>query len=342
MKKVWIGVGCATLCFIACKSTKQTLEFAVPEADQRIVKGESFQLKLKFGSVTMDSVAYYVDNKRVGAKTDTTAVSVDSKNLTFGTQQVAALVYHAGKVDSANSTIYIVPDAAKSYGFEVVNKFPHDTAAFTQGLQYADGILYESCGRYGYSNIRKVDLTSGKVIKQVDLDSADFAEGLTLAGNKLFLLTWQQLEGYIYDKNSFTREGVFKYKNSKEGWGVTYDGTRLIKSDGSAKLYFLDAKSGEELDSIHVYDENGPVDSLNELEYIDGLVYANVYQKEIIVMIDPKTGAVVGKINLIGLYEHTAAYDNELNGIAYDHSKKRLFVTGKLWNALYEIKLVAQ
>ncbi|MDM1293825.1 glutaminyl-peptide cyclotransferase [Sphingobacterium sp. N143] len=340
MKKITYFIAIAALAFTSCKSKKAALEFAMPETNQTVLKGSQLQLKLKFESVTMDSVAYFVDDKHVGSSTDTVAITVETNNMAYGSRNISALVYSGGKSDSVSSTFYVVPASAKNYGFEIVNKFPHDTAAFTQGLQFADGILYESNGRYGESNLRKVDLKTGKVLKEIKFDEKTFAEGMTLVDNKLFMLTWEQGEGYVFDKNTFTKESAFKYGNSKEGWGLTYDGKHLIKSDGSNKLFFLDKTTGKELHVIGVYDENGPVDSLNELEYIDGKVYANVYQKDVIAIINPETGAVEERINLVGIYEHTAAYDNELNGIAYDHAGKRLFVTGKLWNTLYEIKAV--
>lgn len=340
MKKITYFIAIAALAFTSCKSKKSALEFATPEANQAVLKGNQLQVKLKFGSMTMDSVAYYVDDKHVGSSTDTVAITIETKDMAYGTRNIAALVYNGGKSDSVSSTFYVVPAAAKNYGFEVVNKYPHDTTAFTQGLQFADGVLYESNGRYGQSNLRKVDLKTGKVQQEITFDEKTFAEGMTLVGNKIFMLTWQQGEGYVFDKKTFAKESAFKYENSKEGWGITYDGKQLIKSDGSNKLYFLDGTTGKELHAIGVYDENGPVDELNELEYIDGKVYANVYQKDVIVIINPQTGAVEGRINLVGIYEHTSAYDNELNGIAYDEAGKRLFVTGKLWNTLYEIKMV--
>ncbi|MCW8312469.1 glutaminyl-peptide cyclotransferase [Sphingobacterium thalpophilum] len=342
MKKITYFIAITALAFTSCKSKKTALEFAAPGPNQAVLKGSPVQLKLKFESVTMDSVAYFVDDRHVGSSTDTAAITVDTKDMAYGPRNISALVYSGGQSDSVSSTFFIVPAAAKNYGFEVVNKYPHDTTAFTQGLQFADGVLYESNGRYGESNLRKVDLKTGKVLKEIKFDEKTFAEGMTLVGNKLFMLTWQQGEGYVFDKNTFAKESSFKYENSKEGWGITYDGKRLIKSDGSNKLYFLDATTGKELHAIAVYDENGPVDELNELEYIDGKVYANVYQKDIIVIIDPETGAVEGRINLVGIYEHTSAYDNELNGIAYDQANKRLFVTGKLWNTLFEIKAIEQ
>jgi len=333
------------LSMVGCKSQKGKFQFVHPEAGQRVALGEQVKLTLNFPMSTIDSVVYSVDGSPIATKTDTTSIIFDSNKYGFGDKSLSAKVYAEGKEDIAYSNVIVLPPSAKNYAFEVVNVYPHDTKAFTQGLQYADGILYESTGAPSIpgvvTSLRKVDLTTGKVLKIEEPKEEFFGEGMTVVGDKIVFLSWQNNEGYFYDKNTFKRTGSFKYGNSKEGWGITYDGKRLIKSDGSNSIFFLNPVTGEEINAIHVYDENGPVDRLNELEYIDGKIYANVYGEEIIVIINPETGAVEGRINLVGMNtEDRKEYDNELNGIAYDHVGKRLFVTGKLWPRLYEIKLI--
>lgn len=331
---------------IACKTQHGKLVFVNPEAGQRVALGQQVALKLNFPSHQIDSVVYSVDGIAMATKMDTSSVIFDSNKYGFGDKSLSAKVYYDGKEDIAYSNVVVLPNNAKQYGFEIVNIYPHDDKAYTQGLQYVDGILYEGTGQPNsipgaVTSLRKVDLKTGKVLQKEEPKEGFFGEGITVIGDKIVFLTWENGEGYFYDKKTLKKIGVFKYGNSKQGWGLTYDGTHLIKSDGTNSLYFLDPNTGEELNSIPVYDENGAVDSLNELEYIDGLVYANVYGEEIIVMIDPKTGAVVGRINLVGMNtEDRSEYDNELNGIAYDAVGKRLFVTGKLWPRLYEIKLI--
>lgn len=340
-KSIWIAALALALAVGGCKTQKGKLEFVMPESGQRVLLGEQVKLKLNFLETAVDSVIYSIDGNVLERKKDTSAVILDTQKVGLGDRSITAKVYVAGKEDIAYSNVIVVPPSAKNYGFEVVNTFPHDDKAFTQGLQYEGGILYETTGRTGESSLRKVELQTGKVTKIVPIGDTYFGEGMTIIGDKIVVLTWRENVGFFYNKNSFEKIGSFSYENSKEGWGLTYDGQRLIKSDGSHLLYFLDATTGKEIGSIGVYDENGPVDSLNELEYIDGKVYANVYQQEIIVIIDPKTGAVEGRINLVGMNtENRQPVDNELNGIAYDAAGKRLFVTGKLWPKLYEIKTV--
>ena len=337
-----LGISFALLLGLAgCKSQKGKFAFKSPDSGARVAYGESLKLTLNFPTDALDSVVYSIDGNVIETKTDTSSIVVDMKAYGFGDRSISAKLYASGQEDIAYSNVIVIPPAAKNYAFEVVNTFPHDTKAFTQGLQFADGILYESTGRYGESSLRKVDLTTGKVLKSVPIEDKYFGEGMTIVGNQIVMLTWQEKVGFFYDKASLTRKGNFSYGESKEGWGLTYDGQRLIKSDGTNRLFFLNAQSGAEEGSVAVYDENGPVNMLNELEYIDGKVYANVYGQEIIVIINPETGAVEGRINLVGMYaEDRQPVDNELNGIAYDAAQKRLFVTGKLWSKLFEIKLV--
>ncbi|MGJ1285309.1 glutaminyl-peptide cyclotransferase [Sphingobacterium spiritivorum] len=342
MKKI-IGVfAVGAMLLSSCFTKKGKLEFVSPESGKVVILGQKVNLKLNFASAALDSVVYSVDGNIIGRKQDTSSLVVDSQNIGLGNKNLTAKVYAEGKEDMAYSNVLIVPESAKQYGFEIINTFPHDTSAFTQGLEFADGIFYESTGRYGLSSLRKVEVNTGKVLKKLDLDSKYFGEGMTIFGNKIVLLTWENNMGLVFDKATFNQTGTFNYENSKEGWGLTNDGQRLIKSDGSNKLYFLNPETYKEEGSIGVYDENGAVEQLNELEYIDGKVYANVYQKDIIVIIDPKTGAVTGQINLVGMYTNPQrqSFDNELNGIAYDKAGKRLFLTGKKWNQLFEVKLV--
>ena len=333
------------LSLAGCKSQKGKFEFVSPESGQRIAYGEQIKLKLNFPNPSLDSVVYSVDGEAFMTKKDTSSILFDTKKFGFGDRSLSAKVYASGKEDIAYSNVIVLPPNAKNYGFEIVNSYPHDTKAYTQGLQYSDGVLYETTGKPQLegvvTSLRKVNLNTGEVLK-IEIPKEDFfGEGMTIVGDKIVFLTWENGKGFFYDKSSFKQLGTFNYENSKQGWGITYDGEKMIKSDGTNRLYFLNANTGKEEGYIGVFDENGPVDLLNELEYIDGKVYANIYGKDVIVIIDPTTGAVEGRINLVGLYtEGRMPNDNELNGIAYDMQAKRLFITGKLWPKLYEIKLI--
>lgn len=227
-------------------------------------------------------------------------------------------------------------------GYEIVHTYPHDSRAFTQGLLYVDGHLYESTGLRGQSSIRMLDLNTGRVLQRYDLPADYFGEGLTDWGSTLVQLTWQAHKGFVYDRFSFALLRTFSYAG--EGWGLTHDDKQLIMSDGTSYLRFLDPKSFRETGRIHVTTENGQeIPDLNELEYVRGEIYANIWHSDRIARISPKTGKLLGWIDLNGLRDPstTANPDAVLNGIAYDAKENRLFVTGKLWPKLYEIKVVS-
>lgn len=222
------------------------------------------------------------------------------------------------------------------HGYEVVNVWPHDPAAYTQGLVYADGALYESTGQYGASGVRVVELTTGKVRQRTDLPSRYFGEGIAVLDGKIFQLTWRSRTGFIYSQDGLKPLGEFRYEG--EGWGLTTDGRWLIVSDGTNRLRFLDAHTFNVQRRIEVFENGQPLINLNELEYIHGEIYANVWQRDVIARIDPQTGRLLGLIDLSGLAPIRTA-DAVLNGIAYDRARDRIFVTGKLWPKLFEIRL---
>jgi glutaminyl-peptide cyclotransferase len=228
---------------------------------------------------------------------------------------------------------------APIYGFEVVNSWPHDRRAFTQGLIFHDGALVESTGQYGESTLRRVDLKTGRVLKQVEVPPQFFGEGLALMNGKLYQLTWQGKRGFVYDAATFEKQGEFRYDG--EGWGLTHDGQSLILSDGTNQLRFIDPQTFRVTRTVGVFDGGRPLRDLNELEYVRGEIYANIWHDDRIVRLDPKTGRVLGWIDLRGIIPRSELDDEEavLNGIAYDEVGDRLFVTGKLWPKLFEIKV---
>ena len=230
-------------------------------------------------------------------------------------------------------------EAVPVYGYEVVHDFPHDTDAFTQGLVVQDGKFLESTGEVGHSSLRRVEIETGKVIEKVDVPPPYFAEGITLLKGKIYQLTWQQHLGFVYDAWTFDKLGEFNYTG--EGWGLANDGVSLILSDGSNNIRFLDPDNFQVKKTIAVLDGQSPIAELNELEYVKGEIYANVWHADRIARINPETGAVVGWINLQGLLARGEVTDDEavLNGIAYDETSDRLFVTGKLWPKVFEIRL---
>jgi len=233
-------------------------------------------------------------------------------------------------------------DPVPAYTFRVVNVYPHDWGAFTQGLVIQDGVLYEGTGLHGQSSLRRVDLETGAILLSVALAPEYFGEGIAVLGTKIYQLTWQSQVGFVYDRESFHLLGSFSYPT--EGWGLTHDGQRLIMSDGTATLHFLNPETLAETGQVQVQNQGQPVVQLNELEYIHGEVWANVWQTNQIARVDPGTGQVVGWLDLSGLLtpKDLSQPVDVLNGIAYDWDRDRLFVTGKWWPKLFEIELIPQ
>ena len=226
------------------------------------------------------------------------------------------------------------------FSFRVVKAYPHDPTAFTQGLVFADGIFYESTGLNGESSLRKVKPETGAVIQKIPVENPYFAEGLALVGDELVQLTWRTQVGFVYDKTTFKRLRTFAYPT--EGWGIAYDGKQLVMSDGSSRLFFLDPKTQKPLRSVEVTEGSVPVRELNELEFVHGELWANVWQTDLIARINPATGKVTAWIDLTGLLrlEARGPEGDVLNGIAWDKAGDRIFVTGKKWPWLFQIELV--
>lgn len=244
----------------------------------------------------------------------------------------------------AAATLSTTPAPAEPavYDYEVVREYPHDASAFTQGLFFLDGYLYESAGQYGESNLRKVALETGAIVQRRDLPAAVFAEGAAAANGRVVVLTWREGRGFVFDRESFEPLGEFAYDG--QGWGLAHDGERFVMSDGSPVLRFLDPESFEEIGRLRVTLNGRPLGDLNELEWIEGEIFANVWRADVIARIDPDTGEVVGLVDMRGLRERFSLTEGPraevLNGIAYDARTGRLFVTGKYWPKLFEIRLV--
>lgn len=340
----FIFLGILALVINSCdRSKERSVSFISPLDGSTVVSDKAITLKTDAESGTFDSISYYVDEKFVASRTDTQGVKVPTNGLPFGARLISAVIYTKDDSIKINTNIQLLPSKAPvKYNYEVVNTFSHDTSSYTQGLEYHDGIFYESDGERGQSSLRKVEVKTGKVLKKTDIPAPYFAEGITIVGDKIIMLTYQENVGFVFDKNNLTKVGEFPHRiGTGEGWGLAFDGTHILNTDGSNVIYLLNKDTYQVQNSIEVYDTNGPVNNLNELEYIDGKIYANVYMQDRIIIIDPKTGGVVGEFNLQDLapYKDRADTGYVLNGIAWDAKGKRLFVTGKKWNKLFEIKI---
>lgn len=235
-------------------------------------------------------------------------------------------------------------EAPEVFTYELVASYPHDPNAYTQGLEFHNGFLYESTGQYGASTLRKIDFTTGKILNELKLDASYFGEGLSFYNDQLIQLTWKENIGFVYNPDDFTLVRSFQYNKSKEGWGLCSDDFHLYKTDGTEKLWTLDPQTFEEEGFVEILTNNKYISKVNELEYVNGLVYANTYQfnKEVVVIIDPQTGVVKGVVDFSGLKEKVTKHArlDVFNGIAYHPQRKSFFVTGKYWDKLFEVKIL--
>jgi glutamine cyclotransferase len=293
----------------------------------------------------IDSVQFSIDNIKIKANGNSATLNI--ANYKLGKHTITAILFFENKTEKVTNAIYFMADAAPEiFTYKIINTYPHDKNAYTQGLEYYNGFLYEGTGRKGTSSIRKVDLTTGKVLQKEDLDATYFGEGITLFNNKIYQLTWQDGVGFIYDLETFKKEKEFKYTKSREGWGLTHNGEKIIKSDGTERIWFLNPETLLEESYIEAYTNQQKVEKLNELEYVNGKIYANIWQKNSILIVDPTSGKVLGVADLNGLKDEVLKtqqledQDEVLNGIAYDKENDRLFVTGKNWGKLFEIELM--
>lgn len=260
----------------------------------------------------------------------------------LGLQEVTATVKHGNETTVIKGYFKVLSNTEPDiYTYEIVNTYPHDINSYTQGLEFHNGILYESTGQYSESKLRKVDYKTGEVLKNVDLSNGYFGEGLSILNNHIYQLTWQEDTGLIYDLETFEKTGLFRYDLSKEGWGLCNDGTKLYKSDGTERIWTLNASNYTEEDFIEVYTNKGKIPSLNELEWIHGKIYANIYQRNGVVIIDSNTGTVEGVIDFSPLKDLVTKHEqlDVLNGIAYNPETETIFVTGKKWDKLFEVTI---
>ena len=335
----------STLILLFITSCDNKYKFKLDVSKKTTLNGEvNINLKEE-NNKPIDNIQFFIDGKEISSQGN--SLNLKASDFGIGKHTVSALAFYPGKTKKLNNSFEVFANNKPAiYKYKIINSYPHDKKAYTQGLEYYNGFLYETTGRRGESSLRKVEIKTGKVLQKIDLDKEYFGEGMTILDDKIYWLTWEAKKGFVYDLKTFTLEKEFVYNHSKEGWGLTNDGSELIKSDGSNKIWFLDTETLKEKRSIQVYSNDRAVDNINELELIDNKLYSNKYQKNTIVIIDIKTGAVVGLADLRPLEKEMAktqklvAQDEVLNGIAYDKENDRLFVTGKNWGKLFEIKLI--
>lgn len=313
------------------------------ETDELTV-GDFIHVKLSYpDSLQMDSVRAYKNSRyHQTISQEVREVRLSTSELPVGNNTFKLEIFlHNHKKETHYKTVKLLSDIQpRRLSVEIEKSYPHDPNAYTQGLFYHNGYLYEGTGKRGRSSLRKTELSSGELISSHTLPDRYFGEGIAMINEKIIQLTWTSRTGFVYDLSSFKL--VNKVKYSTQGWGLTSDGKRLIMSDGTSTIYFLDPAYFNEVRRIKVYDDQGPVKNLNELEYIDGKVYANVWQESNIIAFNPDNGKVLERIDCSNIVpdEYKNHKDNVLNGIAYDSQNQRIFLTGKRWSKLFQVKIL--
>ncbi|WP_298548821.1 glutaminyl-peptide cyclotransferase [uncultured Aquimarina sp.] len=292
--------------------------------------------------IEIDSVTFFLGTiKLKSASNNTLEEKIDTEKL--GKHLLKAIVYYDGKEEDVYKKLTFLNNVSpKLYKYKIIAEYPHDQNAFTQGLEFNGDTLYESTGKNGLSSLRKVNYKTGDVIAKTAIDKKYFAEGITIVKDKIIQLTWQSKEGFIYNLNTLEKTGNFSYNKSKEGWGLCNDGKHIYKSDGTEKIWILDPDTLTEKSYIEVTTHKKIKSKFNELEWIEGKIYANTWQKDGIAVINPKNGGLEAVIDLSGLREKVTQHSDldVLNGIAYKKDTKQLFVTGKNWDKLFEIEII--
>lgn len=335
----WMSLLLSLVFLKACGDRNATPKITLKPNANTYVAGDTLKVQLKHKkSLVLEQVQYFLDDSLIALPYAFTTEKLGDHRLS------ATALMEGREVKAKERSLRLLKSSPPElWTYTIVNEFPHDTEAYTQGLEFDGEDLYESTGLKGKSSLRKVDYKNGEPTLIKPLDKSYFGEGITLLNDKIYQLTWQENTAFIYDKKSMVLETSFRYDKSNEGWGLCNDGEYLYKSDGSAKIWRLDPASGKELDYIEATTHKTILTKINELEWVNGKIYANTYQfqKDVVVVINPKTGAIEQVIDFSGLKEKVDQIPslNVLNGIAYHPKRETFFVTGKNWSKIFEVTL---
>lgn len=317
--------------------------FSIQLEDNKLQQNQKVGVALKNKKdIEISEVHYYMDGEELPLEDGKLTMNVK----TLGNKTlVAKFNIEEQPVEVEEKIRLLAASTPEIYTYEVINTYPHDPMAYTQGLEFSNGVLYESTGKRGASTVRKINFETGEILQKIDLENTFFGEGITILNNKLYQLTWQSRMGFVYNPENLEQIKTFTYGESREGWGLCNDGEKLYKSDGTEKIWFLDPETLEEQGYIETVTNKSIFNKANELEYVNGKIYANVYQKESMMIIDATSGAIEGVVNFGGLKNKVnrgPEWDDTnsvLNGVAYHKEKETFFVTGKNWDKLFEVKI---
>ena len=321
-----------------CENKKSLNNFILLTNKKVFTPGDMLRVSVnKINKLEYDSIVYYKNNKKID--------SIHEVGKKLGDKKITVRLFKKHNYKEKSLNIRVLSSLTpKLFTYNIIDEYPHDINSYTQGLEFYNNRLFESIGLRGKSALKEIDYKSGKVIRNLPIDDAYFAEGITLLDKKIYQLTWQSKIGFIYDLESFKLIDSFQYKKSIEGWGLCNDGKSIYKSDGSSKIWKINPNTLEEIDFIQVTTNKSIITKINEMEWINGRIYANTYQfnKDIILIINPETGAVEGVVDFNGLKKKVKNHPkiDVLNGIAYNKNSKTIFMTGKNWNKLFELQII--
>ncbi|MBO0341197.1 glutaminyl-peptide cyclotransferase [Flagellimonas profundi] len=334
----------ALLFFLACGGNADPAKnFSIQLENKTIQQNGQLGVALKNKKdIEISDLHYYIDGREMPVENGKLTLDLP----TLGNKiLVAKFNIEDQAVEVEKKVRVLAATAPEVYTYEIINTYPHDTGAYTQGLEFHEDTLYESTGKKGASTVRKVNFETGEVLQQIDLDASVFGEGITIMNDKLYQLTWQSGLGYVYNISNLEKIKNFTYGKSREGWGLCHDDEKIFKSDGTEKIWFLDPETLEEQGYIETVTNKSIFNMANELEYVNGKIYANVYQKESMMIIDAVSGAIEGVINFSGLKSKVKKGpewdegNSVLNGVAYHPERETFFVTGKNWDKLFEVEI---
>ena len=333
---------------MSCNSKKATgselFDITIKNIQKTYTPADNFKVSVvNKKSTTIDSLEYFFDSRKITSLNTNSDLTIDLKNEKLGNRSLEIKIYSGTTVYKISKKITVLSSITpKLYTYRILEEYPHDTNAYTQGLEFKNDTLYESTGQYKNSSLRKTNYKTGEIYTKISLDDAYFGEGLTILNEKIYQLTWREKTGFIYDLNTLRKTGSFVYGRSSEGWGLCQDGESIYKSDGTQRIWRLNANTLNEEGFIEIYTNSSRIKSVNELEWVNGKIYANIYLRDAIAIVDPKNGAVEGVIDLTSLKNKVSVSnpkDEVLNGIAYNGEENTLYVTGKNWNKLFKIKI---
>ncbi|MFC4220030.1 glutaminyl-peptide cyclotransferase [Flagellimonas marina] len=332
------------LFFLACGGEADpSKHFSIQLEDKNVQQNQEVGVVLKNKKdIAISEVHYFMDGQEIPFEDGKLTLNIP----TLGNKILTAkFTIENQPVEVEEKLRLLAPSAPEIYAYDIINTYPHDPTAYTQGLEFSNGVLYESTGKRGGSTVRKVNYETGEILQKIALENTVFGEGITILNDKLYQLTWQSGMGFVYNPENLEQIKTFTYGESKEGWGLCNDGEKLYKSDGTEKIWFLDPETLQEQGHIETATNKSIFNKANELEYVDGKIYANVYQKESMMIIDATSGAIEGVVNFGGLKSKVnrgPEWDDTnsvLNGVAYHKEKGTFFVTGKNWDKLFEVKI---